>query len=136
MSNGKEPGFLARVWGTQGGKWAVAGLIFFAAVAVVSLLNPSRKNNSSSSMAFDASDALVICQSAIKLASKDAEKAKVPYVPNQGSDGGYFFAWNNTTKLARLRNGLGLEVGVTALCKVDAATRRITSLTLDGRQLI
>lgn len=135
-SRDEEPGFAARVWETKAGKWVVAGLIFFSVLWLVSLFQPSRQRAIPSAVSFDAADALALCQSAIKLASKDAEKAQVPYVPDQGDDGFYFFAWNNTTKLARLRNGLGIEVGVTALCRVDKTRKKILSLTLDGTQLI
>lgn len=35
-----------------------------------------------------------------------------------------------------MRNGMGIEVGVIALCVVDEETGRIKLLTLDGKQLI
>ena len=135
-SRDEEPSFVARVWETKACKWAVSGLIFLTGCFFISLMQPSQERLAEPAAHFNSADALAICQAAIKMASKDAEKAQVPYVPNQSAVGGYFFAWNNTTKLARLRNGLGLEVGVTALCKVDPISRRITSLTLDGLQLI
>lgn len=81
-------------------------------------------------------DGLFLCQQAIKRASLDAENTSAPYVKNQGTGSEYYFAWNNETKLVRSRNGLGLEVGVTASCIVDAASGRIRSLTIQGRSLV
>lgn len=135
-SRDDEPSFFSRIWETKAGKWMVCGVIFLMGCWFISLIPSSRTPKTASVATFDSADALALCQAAIKMASKDAEKVQAPYVPNQGDSGSYFFAWNNTTKLARLRNGLGIEVGVTALCKVDPSSRRITSLTLDGLQLI
>lgn len=78
--------------------------------------------------------ALFICQQAIKRASLDAEKTSVPFVRAQGGQD-HYFAWNNDTKLVRTRNGLGLEVGVTASCIVSKYGGRVLSLTIQGQSL-
>lgn len=82
------------------------------------------------------SDALLMCQMALKKISRDPEKADIPYVDDQGKGTEYYYAWGNSTKLVRMRNGLGLEVAATASCTVDGKTQRITSLTLDGKTIL
>lgn len=84
---------------------------------------------------FSSSEALAICQTALKQVSRDPEKAEIPYVPNHGVGGEYYYAWGQQTKMLRMRNGLGLEVAATGSCIVDKSTKRITSLTLNGKDL-
>lgn len=81
-------------------------------------------------------DALVMCQTALKSAARDPENADIPYVDNLGKADEYVYAWGGQTKMARMRNGLGLEVAASASCIVDGRAKRITSLTLNGRALI
>ena len=85
---------------------------------------------------FDWADALVLCQNALKQASRDPEKASIPSVENFGKGDEYYFAWGAYTKMARMRNGLGLEVGVTASCIVSKSQKRIISMTLNGQSII
>lgn len=105
------------------------------AVIVVSCVNLGGSGSSSSS-SFGWNDALTMCQSALKKASRDPDKAEVPYVENQGSGDNYYFIWGPTTKMARMRNGLGLEVATSASCTVSGTQKRITSLILDGQAII
>lgn len=84
---------------------------------------------------FNATQAIFLCEHAIKQVSKDPEKAKVPMVSNVGSGDEYVFVWGPQTKLTRLRNGLGLEVGVPAVCKVSHAQKKMTSLSVDGKTI-
>lgn len=93
---------------------------------------------SQAAAAFNSDDAFWLCRQALRMAARDAEKADIPHVPDQrrGSSDESHFAWNNSTRLTRMRNGLGLEVGVAATCTVSKSQKRITSLTLDGKQLI
>lgn len=81
-------------------------------------------------------EALGMCRMALQAAARDPEKADIPYVENQGRGDEYFFSWGAQTKMARMRNGLGLEVATSASCVVNAKTQRITSLTLNGQTLI
>ena len=60
-SRDEGPSFAARVWETKAGKWAVAAMIFFAAVWVVSLIQPTRQVTVVPSSSFDAADALSVC---------------------------------------------------------------------------
>jgi len=82
------------------------------------------------------SDALYLCQHALQRASNDPEKADIPYVQNSGGESEYYFAWGKSTKMARMRNGLGLDVAVSASCIVDKTTREITSLTVNGKDMM
>ena len=85
---------------------------------------------------FDWNDALTMCKMTIKKASKDPEKADVPYVANHGSGDEFRYVWSSSTKLTRMRNGLGLEVGVPASCTVSRSQKRITSLIVDGQKVL
>lgn len=85
---------------------------------------------------FNHVDALTMCQIAIKRAARDQETAKVPYVENQGESPYFFYIWNDRTKPARMRNGLGLEVPVSASCVVDGTSKKITSLIVGEDVLI
>lgn len=81
-------------------------------------------------------DALTMCQMALKRVSRDPDNADIPYVSNMGKGPEFYYAWGPQTKVARMRNGLGLDVATTASCTVDATTKRITSLTLDGKTIL
>lgn len=81
-------------------------------------------------------DALLLCQNALKRVSRDPEKASIPYVEDAGSGTESYFAWGAQTKMARMRNGLGLEVAASASCIVDRSAKRITTLTLDGKSIL
>jgi len=82
------------------------------------------------------SRALLLCQEAFKRLAKDPEGARVPYVANQGDGREFYFAWGAQTTMMRMRNGLGLEVAVSGSCIVDAASGRITSLTMDKKSIL
>ncbi|MDH0049649.1 hypothetical protein [Comamonas terrigena] len=82
---------------------------------------------------FTASDARDLCQTLIKQMSRDAEKAKVPTIPAAEKADSYIFVWSNQTQLVRLRNGLGIEVGVPAHCLVSKETQKVAMLAVDGK---
>lgn len=123
IKSGKLPAWLS---------WGVITLIVLGIAQSCSKDKPAAREGSG----FDDMDALFMCQRALKAASRDPEKADVPYVPNKGSSAEAYFVWNGATKLARMRNGLGLEVGVSASCTVSMGPRRINSLTLDGKSIL
>lgn len=113
--------------------------ILIAAVMVIFFIyreanNYERKSNQSND--FTAIEALSQCQWTLKKLSRDPDTAEVPYVENFGSKGEYYFAWGAETKYARMRNGLGLEVPISASCIVNAVTKKITQLTFDGKTII
>lgn len=108
----------------------VTGVLILCAFVLFSCVSRKPKED------FSSSAALAICQTALKQVSRDPEKAEIPYVPNHGTGGEFYYAWGASTKMARMRNGLGLEVAASASCIVDKTTKRITSLTLNGENLI
>ncbi|WP_225784231.1 zinc-ribbon domain-containing protein [Xenophilus sp. Marseille-Q4582] len=113
------------------------GMAFLAAIIIGSCSAGSGKNSGPSApRAFDSSDALVMCQMALKRIARDPDKAEIPYVVDHGSGDEAYFAWGNSTKMARMRNGLGLDVATTASCTVSKSQKRITSLTLDGKTIL
>ena len=84
----------------------------------------------------DKIEALTMCQMAIAKVSRDPEKADIPYIEGYETDKEFTFKWDKNTKLARLRNGLGLEVGVPAFCSVDKEARKLTSLVVDNTNIL
>lgn len=116
-------------------KWVFMGIIGLVVFQCVQDSNRAA-TSSSAPKEMDSMDALFLCQTALKRASRDPEKAEVPYVPDMGKGKESYFAWGSSTKMARMRNGFGLEVATSASCTVDRPTKRITSLTLDGKSII
>lgn len=113
----------------------VAGLVgAWVAVSCATGGSSGAKNETKSS--WNEISSLTLCQMAIKRRSRDPENAEVPYVKNFGSSSEHYFAWGADTKMARLRNGLGIDVASTASCTVDVDSRRITSLTINGETMI
>ena len=86
---------------------------------------------------FDEFDAHVLCDQAIKLASKDPERPVIPYVTPRLLNGGDFqFEWGHSTKMLRLRNGFGLEVEASGSCGVSREKKRVIGLTLEELTLL
>ncbi|MDZ4151803.1 hypothetical protein, partial [Methylicorpusculum sp.] len=112
----------------------IAGVIIFTAIMInskIENIEPIKEKQN-----FTWNDALYLCQYNIKNLANDPEKAEVPYVENIGKGNEYYFAWGRSTKFARMRNGLGLEIPVSASCIVDGNQKRIVSLTIDGKTII
>ena len=76
------------------------------------------------------------CQQEIKRASRDPETAVIPAVGWMRGGADWRFLWNQNTRMVRMKNGLGLEVALTALCVVDEVTGKIKLLTLNEQTLI
>lgn len=90
---------------------------------------------SSEPRGFGDTAAFALCRTAIQQASRDPEKAEIPWVTNTGEGGNFRFTWSLNSTTMRMRNGLGLEVPMTGSCTVDASQQRVSSLILDGRVL-
>lgn len=138
---------MAKVAGYSGAEWkqgAIAGAVCLVAVVVFFATGESsdekakrvltRESHASASRVEET--ALRTCQRSIKSASIDPEKAAIPDVGKIRDGADYRFLWNQNSHMVRMRNGLGLEVAVGALCVVDEQTGRIKLLVLDGKQLI
>lgn len=110
-------------------------ILYGTFVVVVAISCMSGGKTSNTPREFNANEAIFLCQHAIKQVSRDPEKAEVPLVSNVGSGDEYVFVWGPQTKLTRLRNGLGLEVGVPAVCKVSHTKKNMTSLSVDGKTI-
>lgn len=116
--------------------WTLMLLAGFAAsyVAFGGLSNKSDTAVAATEPAkFTASDARDKCRTLIKQMSRDAEKAKIPSIPAAEKEDGFIFVWSNQTQLVRLRNGLGIEVGVPAHCLVSKSTKEVAMLAVDGK---
>lgn len=77
-----------------------------------------------------ASVAHAICVKAVTAMAKDPETVKVPWVEPASSADAHIFEWGRTTRLIRMRNGLGLEVPVSGKCVVDARTMAVLRATI------
>jgi DNA-directed RNA polymerase subunit RPC12/RpoP len=108
---------------------ASIGLMIF----VASSCTGGRGADTSKTQSMGSTEALTMCQFALKKISIDPDKADIPYVSGQESGDDLYFAWGQSTKMARMRNGLGLDVAATASCIVSKSQRKITSLTLNGK---
>lgn len=129
----------AKVYGT--GEWVVGAVILvFGVMGALMWFYFSKPALATSAVAverpFDEVTASVICREAIRRTSKDPETAQVPMVASNQTEREIGFVWGPGTKLARMRNGLGLEVGVSAVCTTDRQTRKIHTLTVDGVKVI
>jgi len=123
-------------------KWVQVAVIIIGSYMVFSCVSgggssgSSSKSSGSTQSSFGHVEALTMCQMALQRSSRDPDNAKVPYVENQGSSSEFYYAWGPSTKVVRMRNGLGLEVAATASCIVDGSAKRIKSLTLNGETII
>lgn len=114
----------------------IAGLLYQSATREDRLRANARDAAAQAAAPLSSLDALLLCQNALKRVSRDPEKATIPYVEDSGRGTESYFAWGPSTKMARMRNGLGLEVAASASCIVDRANKKITALTLDGKTII
>lgn len=71
----------------------------------------------------------------MKAAARDPDTAQVPYIDGaRDSAGTWTFRWSRSTKLMRMRNGLGLEVPVEGLCSYRGPPdSRVVLVELDGK---
>ena len=102
--------------------------------AVCSCLD--RSSRPSAPTAFSKSDALYLCDRAFRLVSKDPEKADIPYVQAVESGDEILFSWGASSKMLRMRNGLGLEVAASGSCAVSRSRKQVESLTLNGQTIL
>ena len=118
-------------------KLIVAGAMTLLAVSCIGVVAVSdKKDPNAPPKDLDKIEALTMCQMAIAKVSRDPEKADIPYIEGYETDKEFTFKWDKNTKLARLRNGLGLEVGVPAFCSVDKEARKLTSLVVDNTNIL
>ena len=84
----------------------------------------------------DRIEALTKCQMTLQRFSRDPETAKVPYVHGAEDASAFGFSWGASTKMMRFKNGLGLEVPVSAYCEISKTTGNILHLTIDGKSML
>lgn len=93
-------------------------------------------SGSSSSNGISSARGLTLCKEAIRLVSRDPDKADIPYTASSKVGPDLVYTWTNGTNTIRLRNGFGLEVPASARCSVNAALGKISSLTVNGNTII
>lgn len=121
------------------GGWILAvvvGVVAFQSCTSSQRRDEARSASPAARYAMSESEALTRCQEMIRRQARDPETANVPFVRNMGKGTEAYFAWGAQTKMARMRNGLGLEVAVSASCIVDLSTGTLRSLTVDGKALM
>lgn len=111
----------------------IAGLFAFAQCSGG---DGSSKTSGATVKALQQYEALAMCQFAMRRASRDPDKAEIPFVDGFEEASGFYFAWGGQTKHMRMRNGLGMDVAASGSCYVSKSTRTITQLTLDGKTII
>ena len=108
----------------------------FAYLVIAGTVLAGCSNDDGTPKALRHGDALTMCQIALQKASRDPDKAEFPYVENQGIGSEFRYVWSTETKVARMRNGLGMDVATSAACAVDGPTKSITSLSVGGQKLL
>lgn len=80
--------------------------------------------------------ALVACQLAIKSLAQYGGADLPPYVPNnaRGQDDEFYFAWPRGS--FEFTNGFGAREKMSASCTGTLSTGKITSLTVNGKDVI
>ena len=79
---------------------------------------------------------LTLCKQAIKLVSRDPDKAEIPYVSPTRIGPDYVYTWTPGVNTIRLRNGLGLDVPASARCAVNTALGQISKLDVNGNTIV
>lgn len=82
------------------------------------------------------SRALSLCKEAIRLVSRDPDKADIPYAAPARVGPDFAFTWTNGVNTIRLRNGLGMDIPASASCSVNMALGTISSLTVNGNTIV
>lgn len=98
----------------------------------------SKKSAPAHPVSTDISDsrALSLCKQAIRLASRDPDKAEIPYARSSRVGPDWVFYWSPGSNGIRLRNGLGLDVPANARCAVNAATGQLSKLDVNGNTIV
>jgi DNA-directed RNA polymerase subunit RPC12/RpoP len=115
----------------RGLQWVWYGLVSLMVFSCVYQWNKPREPR-----AFGEADARILCSDAIRAASRDREKAEIPFVPATTRGDEISMSWNDGTGTLRLRNGLGLDVPASASCVVSKSQKRVTILTINGQTII
>ena len=124
--------------------WKIAGTVIAAFIVLSLIAGVAKDEVADESTAISKPDtpkplekieALTMCQMLIKRAANDPEKAEVPYIEGSDAGGDFNFKWSKDSKLVRMRNSIGLEVGLPAFCSVNKETREFTQLNIDGKNI-
>ena len=119
------------------GGWVL--MLGIAAVIGSCVFGGSSKQSASANRAstdISESRGLTLCKQAIKLVSRDPDKAEIPYVSPSRIGPDYVYTWTPGVNTLRLRNGLGLDVPASARCAVNAALGQISRLDVNGNTIV
>lgn len=90
----------------------------------------SKKSSTSSEV-----NGLLACKQAIRFASKDPDKADIPYAEARSVGYEYTYTWTNGANTIRLRNGLGIDVPASATCNVSKESGLVRRLIINGETI-
>jgi len=117
------------------------GAVFAGAIVSISfaifiylILNPQVKIEEKKAVTH--LDAITNCQMALKRVSRDPNNADIPYVDDQGGASSFLYVWGPSTRMARFRNGIGLDVSSGALCEVDKESGKIIMLMIGADRFV
>lgn len=112
------------------------GTLLISAVViafVVYACSPGSKSSKSSTSS--ELKGLFACQQAIRFASKDPDKADIPYAEARSVGYEYTYTWTNGANTIRLRNGLGIDVPASATCNVSKESGLVRRLIINGETI-
>lgn len=115
-------------------RWLGMGMV--AVVVFSCVYQTALPSGPKAPQAFNDADANILCRDAIMRFSRDPERTQVPYAQPSTRGDEALLAWNQSSKMLRMRNGLGLEVPATASCLVSRGERRVIMLTINGEAMI
>lgn len=84
---------------------------------------------------FSGSDALALCDNAIKSTSINPSAVEIPFREGRERGGIYTFVWLKGGDGVLMPNQFGAQVETEMLCRVDEQTERVVELTINGRTL-
>lgn len=109
---------------------------FMAIAGLVVMLSFTGPGKDQTAQGVSESHALMLCQTALKRASKDPDSADIPYVNSFGKGDEYYFAWGSSTRPVQMKNGFGMMVPAGASCIVSVSSGTIRKLTLDSETIL
>lgn len=133
-------GSYANIWpdmeksGTTGKGKGLLGLVGAVAAAFVTYSCMSSGSDADGPM--KETKALALCREAIRTFAKDPSNAKVPSAGAKTYGETHTFTWTAGANEIRLRNGFGMEIPASASCSVNFMSRKVTSLNINGQQVV
>ena len=121
-----EGGF-NRKWGKKAGRGLLAGLVVTGGLAACT--------GEGGEGALTASDALHLCEGAIKAASLNAAQVEIPYKAERETVKVFSFIWRLGDGL-RMPDQSGAPLDTAVICRVSKEDHEVVYLEIDGETLL